>query len=149
MEGFLMKECVLTEKEAMDKAEKILSGAKAVFLATNGSHGHPNLRALAPIGREGLSTVWFAVNAQSCKIAELMCDSKAVVYGYAPRTLAEFRMWGNAAILDDEESKERFWCDEFEEYFTGKDDPDLRILRFDAISGVYADKSGKGGMFKI
>lgn len=144
-----MKECVLTEKEAMEKAEKILSGLKVVFLATNGSHGHPNLRALAPIGRDGVSTLWFVADVHSCKIAELFSDSKAVVYGYAPRTMAEFRMWGNAAVLDDEESRERVWSEALAEYFEGKDDPNMRVLRFDAVSGVYSDKNGKGGMFKI
>lgn len=144
-----MRACVLTDEDAKAKAEKLLSKTRVVFLATNGSHGHPNLRALALVGMDGISSLWFAVSSQSCKVAELLSDSRAVVYGYAPRTMAEFRLWGNVAVLDDDESRARVWTEGFEEYFEGKDDPDMRVLRFDAKSGIYCDKKGNGGMFNI
>ena len=43
-----MKECELTQKESRTKAEKLLSSAKVVFVGTNGSHGHSNVRTMAP-----------------------------------------------------------------------------------------------------
>ncbi|MDR1944301.1 MAG: pyridoxamine 5'-phosphate oxidase family protein, partial [Synergistaceae bacterium] len=72
-----MKERKLSQKDARGKAEKLLSDTKTVFLASNGSHGHPNLRAMAPLSFEGVENLWFATSLESSKILELIKDSKA------------------------------------------------------------------------
>jgi general stress protein 26 len=145
-----MKERELTQKDAMAKAVKLLSGTKTVFLATNGSHGHPNLRAMAPLLVEDAATIWFSTSVESSKIIELVKDEKAVIYGYSPRTMAEFRLWGTIAILDDAAARKRVWTDSLKDHFPGGvNDSSLRVLRFDAVSGMYAGKDGKSGTFTI
>ena len=79
-----MKEREISQKDAMDKAAKLLSGAKTVFLATNGSHGHPNLRAMAPLVVEGAAAIWFGTSVEFSKIIELVKDEKAVIGGTRP-----------------------------------------------------------------
>jgi general stress protein 26 len=145
-----MKERELSSKEARAKAEKLLSGAKTIFLATNGSHGHPNLRAVNPLSFEGAQTLWFSTSLESSKIIELVKDNKAVVYGYSPRASSEFRLWGSVVILDDAVSRKHIWQDALKQHFPGGiNDPDLRVLRFDSISGLYTGKDGKSGIFTI
>lgn len=146
-----MKSMELSAKEAREKAEKLLEKAKAVFLATNGSHGgHPNLRAMVVAKSEGIVRMWFCTSLGSDKILELVKDDKATIYGYSPRTMTEFRLWGSIVILDDPESKKHVWNDAFKEHFPGGvNDPDLRILRFDANNGVYSTPDGKNGQFTI
>lgn len=145
-----MKECELTQKESRAKAEKLLSSAKVVFVGTNGSHGHSNVRAMAPQKNDGVETVWFVTNLESSKIIELVKDDKAVVYGYSPRTMAEFRIWGRITILEDAASRKHVWNDRLKEYFPGgQNAPELRVLRFDAVSGLYCNKEGKSGIFTI
>jgi general stress protein 26 len=141
-----MKERELSHKDARARVEKLLAGAKTVFLATNGSHGHPNVRAMMPAKIEGADTVWFVTSLESSKIIELVKDNKAAIYGCAPNTLAEFRLWGEIAILDDHESRKYVWHDEMKKHFSGIDDPDMRVLRFNVVSGLYA-KEGKSGIF--
>jgi general stress protein 26 len=142
-----MKERELSQKDAKAKAEKLLAGAKTVFLATNGSHGHPNVRAMMPVKIEGADTVWFATSLESSKIIELVKDNKAAIYGYTPNnSLAEFRLWGEIAILDDHESRKYIWREEMKKHFSGIDDRNMRILRFNVVSGLYA-KEGKSGIF--
>lgn len=141
----------LTHKEARAKAEKLLSATKTVFLATNGSHGHPNVRAMMPLRIDGgVQTIWFSTGLDSSKIIELVKDDKAAVYGYSSRSMAEFRLWGRTTILEDAASRKLIWVDDLKEHFPGGlNDPNLRVLRFDVVSGLYCNKDGKSGIFTI
>jgi general stress protein 26 len=145
-----MKERELSQEEARTKAEKLLSGVKTIFLATNGSHGHPNVRAMAPLSVDGVGILWFGTSLESSKIIELVKDDKAAVYGYSQRALSEFRLWGNVTILDDHASRKHIWTDDLKDHFPGGvQDPDLRVLRFQTVSGLYSGKDGKSGIFTI
>lgn len=145
-----MKERELTQREARTKAEKLLSGAKAVYLGTNGSHGHPNVRAMMPVRIDGIERIWFSTALDSSKIIEMVKDDKAVIYGYSPRSMAEFRLWGNIVILEDAASRKKIWNDELKKHFEGGvNDPNLRVLRFDVVSGMYCNKEGKSALFTI
>jgi general stress protein 26 len=144
-----MKKHEISREDAMAKAMKLLSGAKTVFLATNGSHGHPNLRAMTPIKFEGVHTLWFATSQESSKVNELAGDNKAAVYGYSPRSMSEFRLWGNVDVLDDEGSREHIWTEALKKHFPeGANDPGMRVLRFSAVSGMYTAKDGQCGIFE-
>ena len=145
-----MKERELTQREARTKAEKLLTSAKAVYLATNGSHGHPNVRAMMPARIDGIGKIWFSTALDSSKIIELVKDDKAVVYGYSSRSMAEFRLWGNITILVDVASRKKIWNDALKKYFEGgMNDPNLRVLRFDVVSGMYCNKERKSAIFTI
>jgi general stress protein 26 len=145
-----MKEHELSQKDARAKAEKLLAATKTVFVATNGSHGHPNVRAMMPLAYEGVETLWFSTSLESSKIIELVKDSKAVVYGFSQRAKTEFRLWGDIAILDDTVSRKRVWTEELKEHFTGGvNDPHLRVLRFNVVSGLFNGKDGLSGIFTI
>lgn len=142
-----MKERELSQKDTRTKVEKLMSSIKTMFLATNGSHGHPNLRAMMPVKIEGTDTVWFITALESSKIIELVKNNKAAIYGFSPNTMAEFRLWGNVSILDDHASRKYIWSDDLKKYFpAGVDDPAMRVLRFDVVSGLYA-KDNKSGLF--
>jgi len=151
LEGNEVKNTELTQKEAREKAEKLLDKAKSVFLATNGSlGGHPNVRAMAVARNEGVVRIWFCTSLGSDKLIELIKDEKATIYCYNTRTMAEFRLWGTVEILDDADSRKHAWNDEFKAYFSGGvNDPDLRVLRFDASNGVYSAPDGKSCQFTI
>lgn len=146
-----MKSAAISAKEAREKTEKLLEKAKAVFLATNGSvGGHPNVRAMAVAKNEGIVRIWFVTSLDSDKIIELVKDDKATIYCYSPRTMAEFRLWGNVSIADDPESRKHAWKDEYKAFFPGgANDPNLRVLRFDASNGVYCTPDKKSGHFTI
>jgi general stress protein 26 len=144
-----MKTNEISAEQAMSKTERVLAGAKVVYMATNGSHGHPNVRAMSTAKTDGVKTMWFVTDAGSSKAAELANDNKSVVYAMAPRGAGECRVWGSVDILDDEESRQSVWREDFEEHFSdGPDSPELRVLRFNISNGVYSNKAGKSGEFK-
>jgi general stress protein 26 len=135
--------------EAKAKTARVLAGAKVVYMATNGSHGHPNVRAITTAKADGAEALWFVTDAGSSKVAELAADGKAVIYAAAPRGAGECRVWGSVDILDDKASRKAVWRDEFAEYYPeGVNSPELRVLRFNIANGVYCSKAGKKGEFK-
>jgi general stress protein 26 len=137
------------QKEVIEKVSKILSGAKSVYLATNGSHGHPNLRAMAPAQVDGVKSVWFLTSAMSSKIQEIQNDGHAVIYADAPRNAGECRLWGIVSVMSDAASREKAWKDEFKEHFPdGASSEDLRVLRFDVSNGIYTNKNMESFEFK-
>ena len=143
-----------TENGANDviaKTAKLLAGAKTVYVATNGSHGHPNLRAMVPIAvEEGIRAIWFATSAESSKVLELQNDKHAAVYVEAPRMAGECRLWGYVEVLDDMESRKKVWNDLTAKHFPdGVESPDLRALRFDVTSGIYVNKNWEIFPFEI
>jgi general stress protein 26 len=144
-----MKTDALSTAEAKAKTERVLTEAKVVYMATNGSHGHPNVRAMSPAKADGTKALWFITDAGSSKIAELANDGKSVIYAEARRGAGECRVWGSVDILEDSASREMVWRDEYKEHFPGGiDSPELRVLRFNVSNGVYCGKTGKKGEFK-
>jgi general stress protein 26 len=140
----------LSEKEARAKAEKLMGGTKTIFLATNGSHGHPDVRAMSPVLTEGVKEMYFVTALFSNKLKELQNDDKAVVYAYSPRSGTELRLWGTMEIRDDAASKKRVWNDDLKEHFElGVNDPSLVVLQFSAISGSFTSKDGRTGVFSV
>jgi general stress protein 26 len=141
---------VMDEKEAREKVSKVLAGAKTVYLGTNGSHGHPNVREMSVAYAVRAETVWFVADAGSSKVTELTKDNKAVLYVSAPRNSGECRLWGYVDILDDPASKKLVWKDEYKEFLfqEGIDSPRLRTLCFHVANGFYRSKAGKAGEFK-
>ena len=126
------------QKEAIEKAAKLLSGAKTLYMATNGSHGHPNLRAMMPVKVDGVKSVWFLTDAASSKIVELAHDGHAVLYAEAPRMAGECRFWGTVAIFDDFSVKQELWKEDYRPHFpNGPESENMRVLRFDVSNGVY------------
>jgi general stress protein 26 len=145
----LMKKSENEREEAIEKISKILSGAKSVYLATNGSHGHPNLRAMMPAKAEGASSVWFVTNAESSKVQELLKDPSAVLYASAPRNAGECRLWGKVEVLSDPASRKHAWNEAFKEHFPeGAEAENLRVLRFEASNGIYTNKNKESIEFK-
>jgi general stress protein 26 len=139
----------IDQKEAREKVTKLLAGAKTVYLGTNGSHGHPNVRAMTPAYLVGAETIWFVTDVESSKVMELLKDDKAVLYAPAARNNGECRLWGRVEIFDDLASKKLVWQASFKEHFPeGIDSPRLRVLCFHVNNALYCNKAGKTGEFK-
>jgi general stress protein 26 len=145
-----METSEMSSTEVKERVSKILSSAKTVYLGTNGSHGHPNVRAMFPVKAEGAQTLWFATDLESSKIIELKYDNKAVIYASAPRYAGECRLWGYVDILEDSASRKAVWSDELKKHLPAENagSPRLRVLRFNVSNGNYRGKGGETGGFR-
>jgi general stress protein 26 len=149
-EAALVKQTEIGKDGVTQKIIKLLTSVNKVYLATNGAHGHPDVRAMAPIKVDGMKTIWFASSDGSNKVLELQQDNHAMVYVEAPRMGGECRLWGYIEILNDKDSREHVWTDVTAEHYPeGVDSPELRALRFDVVYGTFSDKNWETTPFKI
>lgn len=133
-----MAERELSEDDARARAEALISSADVVCVATNGSHGHPNIRPMAPVRTEGTSAVWFITHIESSKIIELIKDRSATICGVSSDSGEIVRLWCTVDILDDRDSRAHIWSDELTGFFPGgQNDPNMRVLKFSVVSGSY------------
>ncbi len=128
----------LNAAETKDRILKALEKTPFVSFGTFGSNGWPNIRVLLVTTYDGVETVWFATEKSSEKIAELQANPKAMIYGYCPENMLEFRLFGKVEMLTDSASRQKIWKDEYIEHFPdGIDSPNMVVLRFDTESGFY------------
>ena len=124
--------------EAVNRALDLMRASTVVYLGTNGPDGCPWIKAMLLMEHEGLARVWFSTNTSSKRVAQLRNDSRASVYAADPPTFRGLLLLGEAEVLEDPESKRRFWREGFERYYPlGVEDPDYCVLRFTARTGNY------------
>jgi len=125
-------------EEAAKLGLALANRSKIALLATNSANGYPNIKAMVKNENEGLKKIWFTSNTSSKKIAQLKRDSRACVY------FVDFNEWmglmlvGTVEILQDPETKKRFWRKGFRKYYPlSVSDPDYSVLCFETKWGNY------------
>ncbi|MGC9345845.1 MAG: pyridoxamine 5'-phosphate oxidase family protein, partial [Candidatus Bathyarchaeales archaeon] len=128
----------MKKEEAIEYGLALVNRSTIAMLGTIDAEGNPNIRAMIKNEHEGLKRIWFTTNTSSQKTAQLKKNPKACVY------FVDFDKWmglmlvGTIDILQDPESKQRFWREGFEKYYSlGVNDPDYSVLCFTAQWGKY------------
>ncbi len=88
-------------------ARETMKRALFPMLATVGPDGQPRVRPVSPLFVEGF-TVWVASLHSSNKTAELESDAR-VELCYLDENHDQVRITGRARLIDDEETRRRFW----------------------------------------
>ena len=128
----------LNAAETKDRIQKAFEKIPFVSFGTFGANGWPNVRVLLVTVTDGVDAIWFATENTSSKIAELTANPKAIIYGYEPEQMLEFRLFGKVELLTDAASRKKIWKDEYIEHFPdGIDSPNMVVMRFDTESGAY------------
>ena len=140
----------MDKKFSADKAQKkagtLFAKGSTVFVCTNGSHGHPDVRAMSVAKSEKLRAVWFLTSLAANKLIEIVKDPKCMLYSVnlspcEENNFSELRLWGSLEILDDPVSRKAAWSNIYKAHFPeGMNDPNLRVLRFTSVSGRYSDE---------
>lgn len=129
-----------------EDAKRLLEPGSTVFLVTDGD-GQPDARAMATTKCEGLETVWMLTGKCSDKYRELSRNPRCLLYATDfddTEKYMELRLWGGMELLDDAASRAHAWRDDYLSYFPGgKDDPNLCVLKFTAVSGTLQTRSKK------
>jgi len=130
-----------------NEAVRLLDPEKVTYLVTTGEDGRPDVRAMAIIEAEGLKTIWMITGKCSDKYRQLSKNPDCLIYSTELEDTAsyqELRLWGRMELLDDAESINRVWRDDYAAYFPeGKNDPNLCVLKFTANCGVLQTPAGK------
>jgi general stress protein 26 len=119
------------------------------FISSVDEYGFPNTKAmLAPCKREGIKVFYWHTNSPSMRIRQYRNNPKACVYFYDKRFFRGVMLKGTMEVVDDMETKQALWKDEYSMYYTGgMDGGDFIILQFTAESGRYYS-NGKSEDFR-
>lgn len=128
----------MRKEEAMISALKLINQCKVMSVASIGEDGYPQIKAVLKMENEGLHTIWISTNTSSKRVAHYRENSKASVYFADFEEYMGLMLVGNMEVLEDQETKNRFWRQSFEMYYPkGVTDPDYCILKFTAKWGNY------------
>ncbi|MDD4032161.1 MAG: pyridoxamine 5'-phosphate oxidase family protein [Bacteroidales bacterium] len=122
-------------RQSIEKAEKLLQRTKIVVFVSLDAQGNPMAKALLVAATKKLKHLYFSTNTSSRHIRQIRANPIATVYFFDPQTLEGVMLSGHATEEPDHTWREKIW----EDYYTysGVDDPDYCILRFDAETGNY------------
>jgi len=123
----------------LEKADNLHKKARFFFIGSIDDNGFPNIKAVLPVNkRESIKHIYFSTNTSSKHVAQYRKNSKSGVYFYSPLLFKGVLLKGTIDVLEDIETKERFWNKGDVKYYPqGVTDPDYCILRFTAQEGRY------------
>ena len=97
---------------------------------------------MATQGGEFEGTLWFFTSADSRKVEEIgLAPNVAVTYS-SPGRESYVALNGTAAVVEDSQRAHAMWNPAYKAWFTGPDDPTLRLIRVDVHEAEYWDTPG-------
>ncbi len=120
-----------------------IKNKKSLVLSSINKDGYPINRAMLIIEKKwSIDGMYFSTNTSSAKINEYLNNKNASIYYYDEDTFKGVNLIGYVDVLQDQETKDFFWCEGDEQYYAlGKTDPDYSILKFTPLRGSYYNSS--------
>ena len=119
----------MTTKTMKEKATELLQRCEVVTLASVNKEGYPRPVPMSKILTEGISTIWMSTGASSLKTTEFRANAKAGLCYYSDGDSVV--LTGEVEVIDDAESKEKYWQNWFIKFFPqGVKDPEYILLKF-------------------
>ena len=108
---------VAGEDPRLVAARQIMADARYSALITVDEFGQPRARTVDPRQPDESMTVWVATQPQTRKVAQIEGHRQVTLY-YFDRGRAEYvTVMGRATLHRDAETIERFWLDEWDEFY--------------------------------
>lgn len=135
-----------TEKSDAEKRKtlhKIIKDSHSAFMVThNGEDMNGRPMATAKV-EEAFTTLWFASQRNSGKVAQLKADSH-VMLGYTNSSGSEWAsIAGTARIVDDRAKARELYSPIWNNWFSGPEDPNLVLIEVIPKSAEYWDSGSK------
>jgi general stress protein 26 len=112
----------LTRNFILTTAKEIMDTARYCALITIDSSGQPQARAMDPFPPEENMVIWLGTTMKSRKVQEIRNNPKVTLYFADPGGGGYVSISGDAQLIDDQEEKTRLWKEEWEPYYSSKDD---------------------------
>jgi general stress protein 26 len=140
---------IATTKHVFDAKRElthIVQGFDDAMLVTKRPDGSLHPRPMMLVEREpDGKTLWFVTNNDSAKVEEIELDPNAAVVMQGGKRFAT--LVGRAEVRRDVQRMSEIWQKGWRAWFPlGRNDPTTCLIRFEAISGEYWDRSGLKGV---
>ena len=136
---FIFISCNKTPKSNLnDKKEiarEIIVNAKNCALITVDINGVAHARTMDPFLPEEDFTIWMATNPKSLKVSQIQENSKTTLYYFDAKTVSYVTLQGNSEIINSNEKKEKFWKEEWKNFYKNRT-TDYLLIKFTPKSGT-------------
>jgi general stress protein 26 len=131
-----------SRQEAMDRLGDLIQGIRTAMLTTMGPVGYPRSRPMATLAADFSGTIWFFTSVNSRKVGEIGQTPQVAVTYSSPGKESYVALTGEAAVVEDSARAHAMWNPLHKAWFTGPDDPTLRLVRIDVHEAEYWDTPG-------
>jgi general stress protein 26 len=101
-------------------AKEIMEASRYCGLVTLDNSGLPQVRTMDPFLPGEDMVVWLGTNVNSRKVREIKNDSRVSLYYEAPNGRGYVVIQGNAYMINDPEITEKYWKEEWNEFYPDK-----------------------------
>ncbi len=108
------------KKDIKSVARELMMSAKNCALITIDTLGNANARAMDPFQPEDNFTVWMATNPKSRKVVDIKNNPKVTLYYFDKETAGYVTIQGEAQLVNSQEEKDRFWKDEWKNFYKNR-----------------------------
>lgn len=132
----------LRGEEALDKLRSMLADFPIAFMVTV-AHGEVRARPIGVVGDHAAfdGTLWFITDKRSRKVQAIESGGVTTLLFQNDKEGNYLQLVGRASIVDDRARLEELYTTLQRTWFPkGLDDPDITLVRFDAVEGNYWDK---------
>lgn len=120
------------DEEIKSVAKTIMRATRFAGLTTIDSLGYPNTRTMDALAPEEDFTIWLATNPKSRKVRQVEANQKVTLY-YAQHDKGNYvTIIGNAFLVNDPDTKQAKWQDEWAEFYPSQDD--MMLIKVTPIS---------------
>ncbi len=126
-------------KNPAETIGNLIDKQSVAFISSVDENGFPNTKAmLPPVKREGIKTFYWHTNSPSMRVKQYRNNPKACIYFCDKRFFRGVMLQGTMEVIDDNDTKEALWKDEFSMYYQGGvSGGDFILLKFTAKTGRY------------
>lgn len=131
-----------TRDENIARVAELAKDIRMAMLVTRDNHGNMRSRPMATQESTFDGTLWFFTDEHSSKVEEIAADPHVCVAYAQSMSESYLSVSGTAAVINDRAKAQELWSPFLRAWFTGWDDPTLRLIRVDADEAEYWDSKG-------
>lgn len=133
---------VPSKTDRMNKLRELIQDISIASLVTMDKDGVMRARPMATQQLDENSELWFFTSDDAAKVDNVLVHPQVCVSYADPGKNSYVSVSGPAELVRDREKIRELWKPAFKAWFPkGVDDPDLALLRVDAVSAQYWDST--------
>ena len=129
------------KKELKEIAKELIIASKNCALITVDSLGIAHARTMDPFLPEEDFTIWMATNPKSKKVKEIQNNPKVTLYYFDKTDPGYVTIQGNATLVNTKEAKEKFWKEEWKNFYKDRNTNYLLIKVIPSKINVISEKN--------
>lgn len=129
-------------RSEVEKIAELVKDIRTAMFITHNAQGKLHGRPMATQQTAFDGTLWFFTDVKSRKISEIAENPHVCVSYAATSDESYLSISGRAQMVDDRSMARELWNPFMNAWFTGPDDPTLRLIRVEAEEAEYWDSKG-------